>query len=136
MTSTQHAQEIPQAHAVPGVGCARQLCATQQRLTQAILGVISAKRAKPGDDVVSALCRPAVVDGRPCELIRWEGSEALLRVQADGSTVRATADRVHWLNSDKELLGIVGIFFFAGFDTTANTMSMVSTSYILVLVYV
>lgn len=28
-------------------------------------------------------------------------------------------------NSDKDLIGILGIFFFAGFDTTANTMSMV-----------
>jgi len=27
-------------------------------------------------------------------------------------------------NSDEELVGILGIFFFAGFDTTANTMSM------------
>ncbi len=28
-------------------------------------------------------------------------------------------------NSDMDLLGIVGIFFFAGFDTTANTMTMI-----------
>ncbi len=28
-------------------------------------------------------------------------------------------------NSDMDLLGVVGIFFFAGFDTTANTMTMI-----------
>jgi len=27
-------------------------------------------------------------------------------------------------NTDKDLIGILGIFFFAGFDTTANTMAM------------
>jgi cytochrome P450 len=28
-------------------------------------------------------------------------------------------------NTDMDLLGVVGIFFFAGFDTTANTMTMI-----------
>jgi len=60
----------------------------QHVLIRTIETMISNKREKPGDDVISKLL---------------ENKE----------------------NTNEDLLGVLSIFFFAGFDTTSNTMSMI-----------